>query len=309
MAARAETTPVQVEITNHSLSEWFFPPILRTVQVSRMLPHRLSQKILWKRKGATKMGRTIVYLILIALLFPCRSADAVRPFITDDAQVTPAHTFLTEASLRLDQNRFQNLMLFALGLTERLEGTVGFLDGILLDQEEGATGRFSASGPLLQLKYLIHEQKGKDGIPSFAVEAGAIAPWGFGSRGFYPDAWSQFLVFMMSKSLSDHPEHFNLHVNIGITNVNHSGKPSEQEVVWGLGTQFHLYRDVIYGVGEIVSGDPYGVSSGAVYQVGFRFFASERMQFDATYGSGIRGDPRPGWFMGVGFRFFTNPLW
>jgi hypothetical protein len=253
--------------------------------------------------------RISIPLILLFLFIPFHTAFAVRPFITDDARVTPAHTFLTEASLRLDKNRFQNLTLFGLGMTDQLEGTIGFLDGILLNEEDGATGRFSASGPLLQLKYLIHEQKGKDGIPAFGVAAGASAPWGFGSPGFYPDAWSQFMVFLMSKSFSDHPEHFNLHVNFGFTNVNHPGKPSEQEVVWGVGTQFHLYRNVLYGVAEIVSGDPYGVSSGAIYQVGLRIFASERMQFDATYGSGIWGDPRPGWFFGVGFRFYTNPLW
>ena len=113
----------------------------------------------------------------------------------------------------------------------------------------------------------------------------------------------------MSKSFSDHPEHFNLHVNIGFTNVNHPGKSSEQEVVWGLGTQYHLCRNVLYGVAEIASGDPYGVSSGAIYQIGLRFFASERMQLDTSYGAGLWGNPKPGWFLGVGFRFFTHPLW
>lgn len=247
-------------------------------------------------------------LILLLPFIPFHTALAVRPFITDDARVAPAHTFLTEASLRLDNNRFQNLTLFALGMTDQLEATVGFLDGVLLNEENGATGRFSGSGPLLQLKYLINEQKGKGGIPAFAVEAGASAPWGFGSQGFYPDAWSQFLVLLMSKSFSDHPEHLNLHVNLGFTNVNHPGKSSEQEIVWGIGAQYHLFRDVLYGVTEVVSGDPYGVSNGAVYQIGLRFFVSERMQFDTSYGAGAWGNPKPGWFLGVGFRFFTNPL-
>jgi hypothetical protein len=248
-------------------------------------------------------------LISLLVFFPFHPAWAVRPFITDDARVIPNHTLLTEASLRLDQNRFQNLTLFALGLTDRLEGTLGFLDGILLNEEQGATGQFSAAGPLLQLKYLFNEQKGKDGIPALAIEAGASAPWGFGSQGFYPEAWSQFLVFLMSKSFSDHPERLNLHVNIGLTNTNHPGKSSEQAVVWGIGTQVHLFRNVLYGVTEIASGDPYGLSSGAIYQIGLRFFASDRMQMDTSYGSGIWGSPRPGWFLGFGFRFFTHPLW
>lgn len=256
-----------------------------------------------------KLLPVTITLILISVLAPCESALAVRPFITDDARVTPEHTFLTETSLRLDQNRFQNLTLFALGFTNKLEGTIGFLDGILLNEERGATGQFSFSGPLLQLKYLFNEQKGKEGIPAFAVEAGANPPWGFGSQGFHPSAWTQFLVFIMSKAFSDRPEHFNLHVNLGLTNVNHPGKASEQEVVWGVGIQYHLFRDILYGVTEVLSGDPYGVSSGAVYQVGFRFFISDRMQLDTSYGAGIWGDPRPGWFLGFGFRFFTHPLW
>ena len=251
--------------------------------------------------------RVLFFLISLFVSIPFHSAFAVRPFITDDARVTPAHTFLTETSLRLDENRFQNLNLFALGFTDKLEGTIGFTDGFLLNEEQGPTHRFSVGGPLLQLKYLFNEQKGE--IPAFAIEAGANPPWGFGSQGFYPSAWSQFLVFLMSKSFSEHPEHSNLHVNVGLTNTNHPAKASEQELIWGIGLQYHLFRDVLYGVAEIASGDPYGVSQGAVYQIGLRFFIHKRMQLDTTYGSGLWGDPRPGWFLGFGFRFFTNPLW
>ncbi len=251
-----------------------------------------------------KLGIPILLFLLAGI--PCPPAFAVRPFITDDARVTPGHTFLTETSLRLDQNRFQNLTLFALGLTDQLEATIGFTDGVLLAEEQGATYRFSVGGPLVQLKYLFNEQRGW--LPAFAVEGGANAPWGLGSRGFYPAGWSEFLVIMMSRSFSEHPERLNLHVNLGATNT-HQFDHMEQDVVWGVGLQYHLFREIVYGVSEIVSGDPYGVSKGAVYQIGLRFFLSDRMQLDTSYGSGLWGSPRPGWFLGFGFRFFTNSLW
>lgn len=256
-----------------------------------------------------KRFRISVLLISLFVAIPFHSAFAVRPFITDDARVTPTHTFLTEASLRLDENRFQNLTLFALGFTDKLEGTIGFTDGILLKDEEGTAYQFSVAGPLLQLKYLFNEQQGQHGIPAFAVEAGASAPYGLGSKNFHPQVWSEFFVLLMSKSFSSHPEHLNLHINLGFTNSHFPEGKMGQEFVWGIGLQYHLFRDTIYGVTEVVSGDPYGFSAGAVYQIGLRFFISKRMQLDTSYGSGMWGNPRPGWFLGFGFRFLTNPLW
>ena len=254
--------------------------------------------------------RNVTVLVSLFLLIPCHSALAVRPFITDDARVTPAHTFLTENSLRLDEHRFHNLNLFALGFTDKLEGTIGFTDGILLKDEEGDTHKFSVAGPLLQVKYLFNEQKGKDGVPAFALAVGANAPYGFGSKNFPPPSWSEFGYLIMSKAFSSDPERFNLHLNLGITNThNPNENKMKQEGTWGIGLQYHLFREILYGVAEVVSGDPYGVSSGAVYQIGLRFFISQRMQIDASFGDGLWGDPRPGWFLGFGFRFFTNPLW
>jgi hypothetical protein len=256
-----------------------------------------------------KYLRLPIILISVFVLVPFNSAFAVRPFITDDARVTPSHTFLTETSLRLDQNRFQNLTLFALGFEDKLETTIGFTDGFLIKDDEGTAYQLSAAGPLLQLKYIFHQQKGKDGFPALGVALGVNPPWGLGGKNFPPPSWSEFCFLLISKSFSSHPEHLNLHLNLGMTNTHHSDKKMEQEVTWGVGLQYHLFKDTVYGVTEIVSGDPYGISSGAVYQVGLRIFISEKLQLDTTYGSGAWGNPRPGWFVGFGLRFFTNPLW
>ncbi len=254
-----------------------------------------------------KFLKRIPPLISIFILISWIPAWAVRPFITDDARVTPASTFLTETSLRFDSRRYQNLTLLALGLSNKWEWTVGFTDGFMT-KEEDDPWKFSVAGPLLQIKYLIKEQKGVHGIPAFGIAAGVIPPWGAGSSNFAPADWSEFIYLMMSKSFSSDPERLNLHVNVGATNTHRPGG-LEQEVTWGVGLQYHLFRNILFGVTEIVSGDPYGISTGAIYQIGLRFFISERMQLDTSFGSGIRGDPRPESFFGFGFRFFTNPLW
>ena len=118
-----------------------------------------------------KFTRMFIYLIIVFVLFPANSVWAVRPFITDDARVTPAHTFLTETSLRMDSNRYQNLTLFALGVTSKLEATVGFTDGVLVKDDGGQTWQMSAAGPLVQMKYLFKEQKGVDGFPAVGTRA------------------------------------------------------------------------------------------------------------------------------------------
>lgn len=252
-----------------------------------------------------KFFKRILPLIPIFILISSIPAWAVRPFITDDARVTPARTFLTETSLRLDSQRYQNLTLFGLGLSNKWEWTVGFTDGVMT-KEEDDPWKFSVAGPLLQMKYLFNEPKGA--IPAFAAAAGVSPPWGIGSQSFPPSDWSEFLYFMASKSFSSHPERLNLHVNVGATNTHHPDG-LEQSITWGIGVQVHLFRDTVFGLSEIVSGDPYGVSSGAVYQVGLRFFLSDQMQLDTSFGSGMWGNPRPGSFFGFGIRFFTDPLW
>ncbi len=255
-----------------------------------------------------KFAWIFMYLIIVSVLFPSNLVWAVRPFITDDARVTPAHTFLTETSLRMDSNRYQNLTLFALGVTSKLEATVGFTDGLLVKDDGGQTWQMSAAGPLVQMKYLLNEQKGADGFPAVGIAAGIAPPWGVGAKNFAPESWSEFAFLMVSKTFSTHPERLNLHVNIGATN-NHRADGMGQDFTWGVGLQYLLYRDIVFGVTEVLSGDPYGVSKGAIYQVGLRFFISDQMQLDVSYGSGLYGNPLPGSFFGFGLRFFTDPLW
>ena len=165
------------------------------------------------------LSRVVFTAFIILIISGYHPAFAVRPFITDDARTTPKHTFLTEGSLRFDENRFQNLMLFALGITDALEGTIGFTDGFLRHGEEG---RYSLAGPLLQIKYLFTDQKGY--IPAIGAAIGVAPPWGAGNKDFAPLNWSEFGYLMVSRSFCSHPERLNLHLNIGGTITHESSR-------------------------------------------------------------------------------------
>lgn len=147
------------------------------------------------------VARNIIFPFLFIV---SRHIDAFSawPFITDDVRVTPEHTFLTEASLRYDLHCFQNLMLFALGLTKHLELTVGFIGGYIhspvdscsdepLDQLQNDHARqYSIYSPLLQVKYLIVEQK--ECIPAIGFTVDFTPPLGAGSTAFVPGQWNEF---------------------------------------------------------------------------------------------------------------------
>ena len=110
------------------------------------------------KKSSQRIPFYGIGLILFCLvIFEARPAMAVRPFVTDDANVVGANLFLLETSLRRDPKRLQNLNLLAYGPTEKLELTLGFVDGFPLDGEN--SGNFSIAGPLGQIKYLFNEVK------------------------------------------------------------------------------------------------------------------------------------------------------
>jgi hypothetical protein len=79
-------------------------------------------------------------------------------------------------------------------------------------------------------------------------------------------------------------------------------------VTWGLGTQIRAVGP-LHGVAEIFSGDPYAESSGGAVQIGFRYILSDDIQFDATVGKGVWGDPPIALWGSAGVRLVTRKLW
>ena len=250
--------------------------------------------VLSSKKKLT-LGGIVFTAVLITLLVP-RPAAAVRPFITDDARITDEGSVLIETSVRVDSERAQNLNVISYGFTKRLELGLNFTDGVMLRDETNY--RPSVAGPGIQMKYLFGDGVGID-FPSIAIAAGATSPNGAGSVNFRATDWSEYVYFCISKALVNHPENLNLHINVGINHSEGPGHPTT--ALWGVGFQIHMAGKTFLCT-EVFSGDPYAITPGALYQLGLRYFISEKMQFDLSSGHGLWGEPALGWFLGTGLR-------
>jgi hypothetical protein len=240
-------------------------------------------------------------VLLLMLLVP-QPASAVRPFVTDDAAVVGAKLFLLETSLRWDKSRVQNLNLLAYGPIDRLELTVGFIDGFLSDAGDD-TGRFSVAGPMAQAKYLFQSPT-PNGLPGLAAVVGFNTH--YGSNNFGNASWGGFAYLAATESLGEN-DRVMIHANIGAS----YGKPEDTWktiYTWGVGTQIRMIGG-LHAVAEIFYGDPYSQQSGGAYQAGFRYFISQRIQVDATMGSGLWGDNKLDTWLGCGLRMiFDLPI-
>jgi hypothetical protein len=232
-------------------------------------------------------------------------AHAVRPFITDDARIASPEEFQIETSLRVDQERFQNLNVFSFGIIKKLEGSFNFIDGFML---EGDTKRrLSIAGPVFQLKYLFTDGKTST-FPATALVAGASPPYGLGSATFANPAWSSYTYLAITEFFFKDLETLNLHINIGI-NTSYTDGGARGSLSWGVGLQSHLITK-LYLCTEVFQGDPYAITPGALYQIGFRYFISDHMQMDIATGKGIYGDPMLGRYVSFGLRYvfdFSKP--
>ena len=225
-----------------------------------------------------------------------RPALAVRPFVTDDARVIDEHTMQLEASARYERDAFTNLNLFAFSPKDKIELTVGFVDGFPLGPESDRS--FSITGPLMQVKYLLWETK-PNKYPGVAFALGAAPPWGKGD--FRPERWSEFFYIAATQSLLDN-DRILIHANLGISTTN----PATVST-WGLGTQIGIIGR-LNGVLEIFYNDPYAGKTGGAYQIGFRYIVSEQVQIDLTMASGLFGSQQINTFVGVGLRLVSDKL-
>jgi len=240
----------------------------------------------------------VTAIVLLVILMIANPVMAVRPFITDDARIASPKEFQIESSLRVDQERFQNLNVFSFGIIKNLEGSFNFIDGFMLEDE--TKGKVSIAGPGFQLKYLFADGKTSN-FPATALVVGASPPYGLGSETFANPSWSSYTYLAVTKFFFKDLETLNLHINIGINNSYEEGGV-KSSLSWGVGIQSHLIHK-LYFCAELFQGDPYAITPGALYQVGFRYFISDNMQMDIATGKGIYGDPMLGQYFSCGIRF------
>ena len=246
--------------------------------------------------GAFHLFLSLILLSFVTSLLLPRSALAVRPFITDDARIASPQEFQVETSIRVDKERFQNLNVISLGVLDKLEASLNFIDGFMLEDE--TKYNLSIAGPGFQLKYLFTDGK-TSAFPGIALVAGFVPPWGAGSETFTPPSWSNYAYLAVTKYFFKDWESLNLHVNLGFTNTYEDKVKTNTS--WGIGVQGHLF-DKLYLCTEVFAGDPYAITPGALFQVGLRYFISDRMQIDVSTGRGLYGDPMLDYYAGFGFR-------
>jgi len=128
--------------------------------------------------------------------------------------------------------------------------------------------------------------------PGISTVNGTFLPNGIGES--VPPDYGFYSYFALTHSFNS-SEDVIIHANLGADFNNFSNK-TRVSLTWGIGSQIRLYRGM-HAVVEFISGDPYIAESGMSFQVGFRYFVSDYLQFDATFGEGLTGKYKePRWF-------------
>lgn len=269
----------------------------------------------WYRPGGVRIP--IALACGVALVSLTRRADAIRPFVTDDARVVGERLGQIETWILIDRSALAHNALFALGPTPWLEVTAGLTQGPVYG---GSERGYSITGPIVQGKALFFEPK-DGGRPGLALAGGILPPLGRG--GFTPPGWSSF-VFLASTA-SFFREGLLVHANLG-TAVGEGpaaptfsgGSTSSNRTVLvtaGVGFQARVLGG-LHAVAEVYHGDPYDAQSEYwATQAGFRHIISDDIQIDGTFGTTLQRiapegeSPHYGQWATLGLRLVSPELW
>lgn len=256
------------------------------------------------------MKLSLVAGCVFASLLGATPAQAIRPFVTDDARVVGHRLAQLETWLVLDDWVLEHNALAAIGPTDWLELTLGVIHGGV---HAGPDRGYSITGPFLQVKALLIPAR-DNGTPGLALSAGALPALGYGP--FTRPGWSGFAYAALTESL--HDEALLLHANVGVAlGDDGPGAVGRVRTLWtaGFGGQARVVRG-LHAVAEIYHGDPFDPqTSFPAMQVGFRYIFNDNVQIDGTFGRTLARVPEPdghartqrwGTF---GLRWVTPELW
>lgn len=212
---------------------------------------------------------------------------AARPFVTDDARLTNAHSCQLEVWTRIYPNSREFWALPACNPTGNLEFTVG-----------GGQARVDGERPtndyVFQLKTLLRPLKPNDwglGMAVGTVNHPDITPG--------PNLLGNIYAYIpLSVSFND--DRVIMHINGGWLKDKDSGS---HKMTWGLGGEFKVTPRLL-AVAEIF-GDS---QQNPYYQVGARFaIIPDRVQVDATVGQQFSGPSNAQW-ISFGLRLTPGAL-
>ncbi len=233
----------------------------------------------------------IFTLLIISLGLLSSRAEAIRPFVTDDARVVGRNLAQLETWVHVHSTNFQHWVLPAYGPTDWLELSMGFLHGTA-DHDATKAREYSLSGPLVQAKALLFTRVDSL-LPSLALSGGSNFSGGFGA--LRPQETSPYGYLAMTWNIKK--ELLLIHANLGAVKASTYVKST-----WGIGAQLRIYQEW-NAIAEIFSSDPYAdKDSGGATQVGVRYILSDAIQLDASYGIGVWGRERMPYWLTFGFR-------
>jgi hypothetical protein len=219
-------------------------------------------------------------IVAMGLLLTAQKAEAVRPFVTDDARIVDVGQVETETWFETvyADNEFNPAPAFNVmgGTTvnEWLEIIIG--SGIGRD----ANNRVAIPNPLIQPKVLFLRAE-KDGRPGFAMGAGTTFDTGRGD--LHDPGMSSYLIGMTTWRRFD--DWLQIHVNYGPRMDKARGGSIRIRPYWGIGFDIGTFSKDIRFIIESFAGDPLIFESPKYAgQFGFRWLVSNYVNLDLTFG-------------------------
>lgn len=214
-------------------------------------------------------------------------AWAARPFVTDDARLTTAHSCQLEAWTRIYPDSREFWVLPACNPTGNLEFTAG--TGHARIDGENPTNDY-----VFQLKTLFRPLKPNDwglGLAVGTVNHPDITPG--------PNLLGNLYAYV-PLSISFNDDDLVIHINSGWLRDKDTGS---NKVTWGMGAEYRLIPRLL-AIAEVFGDDrqsPY-------VQLGARFaIIPDRIQVDATVGQQFSGPSDERW-VSFGLRLTPGPL-
>ncbi|NLY95792.1 MAG: transporter [Myxococcales bacterium] len=230
-----------------------------------------------------RLAAVLSGIFALASLIPSR-VGAVRPFVTDDARIVDEGQLEIEMWPELVFARggswFGYNVMGGVGLTPWLEILAGGGAGVDHD------GRFTAANPIVQPKLLLVRAQ-ENGVPGLALVAGVTLPWGRGEM--HDDATGAFVLAPITSRLFH--DWLQVHANVGVVVARRAeipvdGRRRSARPFWGVGADAGLGHEDVRLVLEIYAGDPFhALGPKLAFQGGFRWLASDRVNFDLTAGA------------------------
>ena len=248
--------------------------------------------MLINQKNMLNQKIKLFLLVTILNIFTFQNIYAVRPFITDDATVIGKNRHELATWTFINNEHYEFWHSYSAGITNKIEIFVALCYGIHNLENENKK-QFTYAAPLLQTKFILNEYE-PNSYPGLIIAAGSDLPFGKGL--FVPKGYGGFIFASATQCLGNEEEVL-IHAQIG-ENYLRVDKENLFGFNWGIGTQIKLYSG-LHGVAELVAGDPYINNAGSAYQLGFRHFVNDNIQFDLAFGKGFGGDNRlPFWISG-----------